>query len=117
MTSRDSLRRINGLAVAAAVLFAAGVATALVLDRIGLPAGLVRTIGPVLTLIGLAVFGLGARNADLAAFLAARRSAPPFYGGLALAAVAAGMALCLYPGLWSFSDPPRSGSRRELRSA
>ncbi len=109
MTSRDSLRRINGLAVAAAVLFAAGVATALVLDRIGLPAGLVRAIGPVLTLIGLAVFGLGARNADLAAFLAARRSAPAFYGGLALAAVAAGMALCLYPGLGSFSDPPPLG--------
>lgn len=109
MPPRDSLRRINALAVSAAVLFAVGVATIIVLDRIGAPEGLVGAIAPILTLVGLAIFGLGARNADLASFLAARRSAPPFYGGLSLVAVVAGMALCLHPGLASFSDPPPLG--------
>ena len=109
MTPRDSLRRINALAISAAVLFAVGVATILVLDRIGVPDRLVGAIGPILTLLGLAIFGLGARNADLASFLAARRNAPPFYGGLGFAAVVAGMALCLDPGLAPFSDPPPLG--------
>ena len=105
MTSRGSLRWINGLAVAAAVLFAVGLAAVLVLDRIGVPERLVRAIAPMMTLVGLALFGLGARNADLASFLAARRNAPPFYGGLGLTAVLAGMALCLDTGLWPLPDP------------
>ncbi len=109
MSSPDSLRRINASAISAAVLFAIGLATVVVLDRIGVPARLVGAIGPILTLLGLAVLGAGARSADLASFLAARRSAPPLYGGLGLAAIVAGMALCLDPGLASFSDPPPLG--------
>ena len=98
------------MAIFAAVLFAVGLATLLVLGRIGVTDRLVRAIGPILTLLGLIVFGFGARNADLASFVAARRNAPPFYGGLALAALAAGIALCLDPGLTSFSDPPPLGA-------
>ena len=109
MSPKDSLRRINALAIPAAVLFAAGAATVLVLDRIGVPDRLVRAIAPILTLLGLATVGLGVRNADIASFLAARRSALPFYGGLALAAIAAGMALCLYPNLALSADPPPLG--------
>jgi hypothetical protein len=109
MTSRDSLKRINALAVAAAVLFAVAVATILVLDRIGVSDRLVRAIGPILTLLGVALFGLGARNADLASFLAARREAPPFYGALSFAAVVAGMTFCFYPDLASFADPAPLG--------
>ena len=109
MSPKDSLRRINALAIPAAVLFAAGAATVLVLDRIGAPDRLVRTIAPILTLIGLALVGLGARSADIASFLAAKRSALPFYGGLGLAATATGMALCLYPGHASPADPPLLG--------
>ncbi len=97
------------MAISAAVLFAVGVAAILALDRIGVSVRLVRAIGPILTLFGFAVFGLSARNADLASFLAAGRNAPPLYGGLSLAAVVAGIALCLYPGLASFADPPPLG--------
>ena len=109
MSPRDSLTRINALAIPAAILFAAGAATVLVLDRIGVPDGLVRAIAPILTLLGLATVGLGVRNADIASFLAARRSALPFYGGLGLAAIAAGMALCIYPNLALSADPPPLG--------
>ena len=98
------------MAISAAVLFAVGLATLLVLGRIGVTDRLVRAIAPILTLLGLIIFGLGARNADLASFVAARRNAPPFYGGLALAALVAGMAFCLDPGLTSFSDPPPLGA-------
>ncbi len=109
MSPNDSLRRINALAIPAAVLFAAGAATVLVLDRIGVPARPVRAIAPILALLGFAIVGLGARNADIASFLAARRSALPFYGGLSLAAIGAGMALCLYPGLAFSADPSPLG--------
>src|SRR5208282_224810 len=95
LESRSS--RIDGLAIFAATAFALGVAAIMALDRIGAPAGLVRAIGPVLTLIGVTVFGLGARNADLGSFIAASRRISPFYGGLSGVAVAAGVALCLYP--------------------
>jgi cation/acetate symporter len=110
MSPRESLTRIHGLAVSAAVLFAVGAATILVLERIGAPEALVRAAGPILALVGLATVGLGVRSADLASFLAARRGAPDLYGGLALAGLAAGLAACLYPSLASLSDPPALGA-------
>ncbi len=106
MSPPNSNARTNALAISAAVLFAVSVATIVVLARIGVPDQLVRAIGPTLTLLGFAIFGLGARKADLASFLAARRNAPPFYAGLSLAAVVAGLAFCLYPSIASLSDPP-----------
>lgn len=109
MTSRDSHRHINALAVSAAVLFAIGLTTVLVLARIGVPGRIVGAVGPLLTILGFGLFGSAARNADLASFLAAGRNAPPFYGGLGLTAIIAGMAFCLYPGLASTSDPPPLG--------
>ena len=107
LQSRSS--RIDGLAIFAAAAFALGLMTILTLDRIGAPGGLVRAIGPVLSLVGVTVFGLGARNADIGSFLAAGRRVQPFYGGLCALAVAAGVALCLYPDLASLSDPPLLG--------
>jgi hypothetical protein len=107
LQSRSS--RIDGLAIFAAAAFALGLATILTLDRIGAPDGLVRAIGPVLALVGVTVFGLGARNADLGSFLAAARRVAPFYGGLCGVAVAGGVALCLYPDFASLSDPPLLG--------
>jgi hypothetical protein len=107
LQSRSS--RIDGLAIFAATAFALGVAAIVALDRVGAPAGLVKAIGPVLALIGVTVFGLGARNADLGSFIAASRRISPFYGGLSGVAVAAGVALCLYPDFASLSDPPLLG--------
>jgi len=113
MPSQHRSSRIDGLAIFAGATFALGLATIVALGRVGAPDGLVRATGPLLVLVGVAVFGLGARNADLASFLAARRRVPPLYGGLSLVAVAAGMALCLYPGLYPNlarpSDPPFMG--------
>ena len=109
MSPQNSHARINGLAIFAAATFALGVATIAALDRVGAPAGLVRAAGPILALLTLAVVGLGARSASLASYLAARRSVPPVYGALGLAAVAAGIALSLDPGLSSSSDPPPLG--------
>ena len=109
MSPQNSLSRINGLAIFAGATFALGVATIAALDRVGAPDGLVRAMGPILALLSLAVFGLGARNADLASFIAARRSVPPFYGALGLAAIVAGIVLCLDPDLASSSDPPLLG--------
>lgn len=110
MSQRESPTHVHGLAVSAAVLLAVSVVTILVLERIGVPAGLVRPAGPILALIGLAALGLGVRGADLASFLAARRGAQPFYGGLAVVGLAAGMAVCLYPSLASLSDLPTLGA-------
>jgi hypothetical protein len=107
LQSRSS--RIDGLAIFAAAAFALALATIMALDRVGAPDGLVRAIGPVLALIGVTVFGLGARNADLGSFMAARRRVSPFYGGLSAVAVAAGVGLCLYPDFASLSDPPLLG--------
>ena len=107
LESRSS--RIDGLAIFAATAFALGVAAIMALDRAGAPAGLVRAIGAVLALIGVTVFGLGARNADLGSFMAAGRRISPFYGGLGGVAVAAGVALCLYPDFASLGDPPLLG--------
>ena len=113
MSSQNRSSRIDGLAIFAGATFALGLATIVALDRVGAPDGLVRATGPILVLVGLVVFGLGARNADLASFLAARRRVPPLYGGLSLVAVVAGMALSLYPGLYpnlaGSSDPPLLG--------
>ena len=107
LQSRSS--RIDGLAIFATAAFALGLATILTLDRVGAPGGLVRAIGPVLALTGVTVFGLGARNADIGSFLAAGRRVAPLYGGLCGVAVAAGVALCLYPDFESLSDPPLLG--------
>ena len=107
LQSRSS--RIDGLAIFAAATFALGLATIAALDRAGAPDGLVRASGPVLALLGVTLFGLGARNADLASFMAARRLVSPFYGALSVVAIAAGLVVCLHPDFDSLSDPPLPG--------
>jgi cation/acetate symporter len=100
---------INGFAAFAAAAFAIGLALLLALERVGAPDAVVQSVGPVLALAGLLVIGVGAHNSDLRSFLAARRAVPPLYGALGLAAVAAGVALCLDPSFVLQSDPPLIG--------
>jgi hypothetical protein len=107
LQSRSS--RIDGLAIFAAATFALGLATIIALDRVGAPGGLVRATGPIFTLVAVTLVGLGARNADLASFMAAGRRVSPFYSALGVVGIAAGTAICLYPGLASSSDPPLLG--------
>src|SRR6516225_12356048 len=107
LQSRSS--RIDGLAIFAAATFALGLATIMALDRVVAPEGLIRAAGPIFTLAAATLIGLGARNADLASFMAAGRLISPFYGALSIVGLAAGFAICLYPGLAFSSDPPLPG--------
>jgi cation/acetate symporter len=101
--------RIDGLAIFAAAAFAVGIVAIDALARVGAPDGVVRALGPVFVLFGLTIVGLGARNADLPSFMAARRRLPALYGALNVAAVAAGIALCLGSPSASGADPPWLG--------
>ena len=95
MSSEPQSNRIAGLTAFAATTFAVCVVAIAALDRAGAPDRLVRALGPVLALIALVVFGVGARNATLALFIAAGRRAPLTYVALAVAAVTAGAAVGL----------------------
>src|SRR5271157_5841444 len=91
--SQNSHGPTSGLAVFVAATFAVAVATIAALYRVGVPDIIVQGLGPILALFSLAV--VGARSADLASFLAARRGVPVIYGALGLPAVVAGIVLCL----------------------
>ena len=97
--SQNSYGPTSGLAVFVAAMFAVAVATIAALDRVGVPDTIVQGLGPILVIISLAVVGVGARGADLASFVAARRGVPVIYGALGLPAVVAGIVLCLDNGL------------------
>ena len=85
--------RIDGLATFAAAAFLTALGLVAALARVGAPDTVVAAIGPLIAVSGLLVIGLVNRTARLGDFLAARRAVPPFYGGMALAATAAGFAL------------------------
>jgi len=89
--------RIDGLATFAAVAFLTALGLVAALARVGAPDTVVVALGPLVAVFGLIIIGLVNRTARLSEFLAARRATPPFYAGMALAAVAAGMALSLGP--------------------
>ena len=85
--------RIDGLATFAAAAFLTALGLVAALARVGAPDRVVAALGPLIAVIGLVVLGLVNRTARLGDFLAARRAVPPFYGGMALTATAAGLAL------------------------
>ena len=85
--------RIDGLATFAAAAFLTALGLVAALARVGAPDRVVAALGPLVAVIGLAVLGVVNRTARLGDFLAARRAVPAFYGGMALAATAAGLAL------------------------
>lgn len=85
--------RFDGLAVFAGAAFALGLGLIAALERVGAPDGFVEALGPLLAFVGLCVVGIATRAPSLPDFLAARRSTPAFYGGLAFAATAAGLAI------------------------
>ena len=85
--------RFDGLAVFAGAAFVLGLGLIAALERVGAPDGFVEALGPLLAFVGLCVVGIATRAPSLPDFLAARRSTPAFYGGLAFAATAAGMTI------------------------
>src|SRR5271155_2602045 len=101
--------RAHGLAVFAAATFLLGMGLIAVLERVGAPNGFVQALGPLLALLGVCVIGVLTRAPNLLDFLAARRSAPTFYGGLAFAAAAAGLVMAMASASGGVSSLPWRG--------
>ena len=89
--------RIDGRAAFAGAAYLIGLGLIFLLARVGAPDGLVRALGPLFALSGLALLGLLTRSARVPAFFAADRAIPAPYAGLAFAAIAAGLVVCLGP--------------------
>src|SRR5579871_1217505 len=102
-----SSRADGGAAFLAAALALAVVAIP-ALDRVGAPAGLVRALGPIITLVATSAAGIAAVNADLPSFLAAGRSVRAFHEALALTALALGV-LLVFDRIPNPVDRPRVG--------
>ena len=73
--------------------FALVIVALFALERVGAPDRLVAALGPIAALLGVAGLGVLTRARTLLDFLSARRAVPPFYAGLAMAAVIGGFAL------------------------
>ena len=89
--------KIDGRAVFAAAAYLMGIGLIDLLARVGAPDGLIRGLGPLFALTGLALLGLLMRSTRVPAFFAADRAVPAPYAGLAFAGIAAGLILCLDP--------------------
>lgn len=87
--------RIDGRAAFAGAAYLIGVGLIFLMERVGAPDGLVRALGPLFALAGLALLGLLTRSTRVPTFFAADRAIPAPYGGLAFAGIAAGLVLCL----------------------
>jgi len=91
--SEDGSPSVAAKASFAAAVFALAVAAIFALERVGAPDRLVAALGPLAGVAGIAALGVLTRAKTLLEFLVARRSVPPFYAGLALAAPIGGFAL------------------------
>jgi Na+/proline symporter len=89
--------KIDGRASFAAAAYLMGVGLIFLLGRLGAPDGLVRALGPLFALSGMALLGVLTRSTRVPTFFIADRAVPAPYGGLAFAAIAAGLVLCLDP--------------------
>jgi hypothetical protein len=87
--------KIDGRAAFAGAAYLMGLGLIFLLERVGAPDGLVRALAPLFALTGLALLGVLTRSTRVPAFFAAERAIPPPYAGLAFAAIAAGLILCL----------------------
>ena len=99
MQDRRELERakIDGRAAFAGVGYLMGVGLIFLLGRVGAPDGLVRTLGPLLALFAVGLVGVLTRSTRAPAFFVADRAIPEPYAGLAFAAIAAGLIICLGP--------------------
>jgi Na+/proline symporter len=87
--------KIDGQAAFAGAAYLMGVGLIFLLERVGAPDGLVRALGPLFALSGLALLGVLTRSTRVPGFFAADRAVPAPYAGLAFAAIAAGLIFCL----------------------
>lgn len=104
MQDEREREKIDGRAGFAAAAFLIGIGLIYLLQRVGAPDGLVRALGPLFAIAGLALIGILSRASRVSTFFIADRAIPPFYAGLSFAATAAGLALCLgAPERWPLS--------------
>jgi hypothetical protein len=89
--------KIDGRALFAGAAYLIGIGLIFLLARVGAPDGLVRALGPLFALAGLALLGLLTRSTRAPAFFVADRAVPAPYAGLALAGIAAGLVVGLDP--------------------
>jgi cation/acetate symporter len=87
--------KIDGRAAFAGAAYLIGIGLIFLLQRVGAPNGLVRALGPLFALAGLALLGVLTRATRVPAFFAADRAIPAPYAALGLAGIAAGLFLCL----------------------
>ena len=109
--SEDGSPSVAAKASFAAAVFALAVAAIFALERVGAPDRLVTALGPLAGVVGIAALGVLTRAKTLLEFLVARRSVPPFYAGLALAAPIGGFALA-FAGAVDRPDPAALARRR-----
>ena len=90
LTEEDLGKRaaIDGRAAFGAAAFGLAAGLVILLDRIGVPDGIVAVLGPSVALVGLALLGLLLRNMRVSSFYLGGRHVPVPYAGLAFAAIA-----------------------------
>lgn len=99
LTDEDLFDRasIDGRVAFAMAAFVAGASLVALLDRVGVPEGVVGLLGPALALCGLALIGVLLNAVRISRFYAAGRAVPAPYAGLALAALTVAFALPFAP--------------------
>jgi hypothetical protein len=100
---------INGRAVFCGAAFLTGIGLIVIAERVGAPEALVRSLGGLFALPGLALIGFLARSTNVAQFFAADRAVPKPYGGFSFAGIAGGLALCLLSNGAAQSPLPLAG--------
>lgn len=99
VTDEDSIERgaIDSRVAFAIAAFVAMAGLVTLLDRVGVPEGLVRLLGPLFVLAALATSGVLLRSMRVSRFYAAGRAVPTPYVGFAAVAICTGLALPFLP--------------------
>jgi Na+(H+)/acetate symporter ActP len=97
MQDQRERAKIDGRASFAGAAYLMGVGLIFLLGRVGAPDRLVQALGPLFALSAVALLGVLTRSTRVPTFFIADRAIPAPYGGLAFAAFAAGLVLCLGP--------------------
>jgi cation/acetate symporter len=97
MQDQRERAKIDGRATFAGAAYLMGVGLIFLLGRVGAPDRLVQALGPLFGLSAVSLLGVLTRSTRVPAFFIADRAIPAPYCGLAFAAFAAGLVLCLGP--------------------
>ncbi len=98
-TTEDHLHRIaiDGRVAFGLAVLLCGIGLLALMDRVGVPDGLVRALGPIFVLSGLVTIAALLRTMRVSWFYAAGRAVPAPYAGLAMASLGAALFLPFIP--------------------